>query len=114
MSTLKIGSFAAVAWNDGGAVGGTSLFIEVELATPAAVPLADLRGIVRVVEGLIRDHWDHRTIDTGVPDLRAFGLRVFQTLAPELERRRFPLLAVTLREDPLWALRLEAAEAAGA
>jgi hypothetical protein len=114
MSTLKIGSFVAVAWNDGSAVGGTSLFIEAELATPAAVPLADLHGIVRVVEGLIRDRWDHRTIDTGVPDLRAFALRVFQVLAPELERRRFPLVAVTLREDPLWSLRLDAAEAAGA
>lgn len=112
MSTLKAGAFVAVAWHDGVAVGGTSLYIEAELATPAAVPLAELRGIVRVVEGLIRDRWDHRSIDTGVPDLRAFARRVFQVLAPELERRRFPLLAVTLREEPLWSLRLEAAEAA--
>lgn len=107
MSLLRAGAFVAVAWNDGLSVGGTSLYVEAEMRTPTQVPLSDLRGIVRLVESTIRERWDHRSIDTGVPDMRAFAMRVAQVLAPELERRRFPLVAVTLREDPVWTLRYD-------
>lgn len=107
MTMVRTGAWISVAWGDEDDASGTSLHVEV-CCCPGGrdVPVSELRTLATFVERTLLERFDHQRIDTGTPDIRAFAARVLRTLTPELERRRFVVESVVVREKPLWSLEL--------